>query len=1152
MGNQNDLEFAQETNEHGQCKVYLRNPSPLEWKVQRGEIVATAEAMPEEVQHTPAELAALSKRIFAKDQRLRTPDKVIKPNGLQRKALNERIEETVKKFPAQVREAARSTFRRYSNIFSASKTDLGKEPATEHDINLRSREPTYAKQFSIPDAHMETIKTHMRDWLKLGIVESTKSPFNAPIFCVPKKEGHGLRVVLDYRRLNAATLPDKYSMRTVDDCLMEIGRKRSKIFSTIDLTSGFWQMQLAKGARPYTAFTIPGWGQFQWTRGAMGLTGCPASFARMMDAMFAYHENIIAYIDDLLIHSRTWEEHVQHLAAAFQILEEHNLKVNLEKCEFGRDSVNYLGHVISEQGATPGHDKTEAIRRAQPPTTIRAVKSFIGLCNFFRAYIRDFSAVAAPLLNLTRGNSKWKGGDLPPQALASFKDLQQQLTKQPCLAFPTSDGEFQLYTDASGGVDGAEGAFGAALTQVQGGEKTNDRICKPDDSRSTRRTTVHTSWKRRPSSTRSNISAISLKAVHSQCSLTTVRLPRCPPRTRRPSAAWSNYSWNSPSTSGTSRAATTRSPTSCPVKDGYSRTRTTAWAFPHSTRANSASRQHKTRTHSASRCVRPWLETKRRTSAAGCSSRTSRTPTAFSGSLSGHTRARCQGKATRVLAPKVLRPYLIKQGHDAAIAGHGGIFKTKERIAAEFWWPCMVDDVAAHIRACDACNAARQHTKQHDTGITPLPQPAQPNDRVHIDLFGPLRNEHDQQRFIMVITDAFSKIVRLQSIPDKSATTVAEAVMHGWITIYGVPKTIVSDQGREFCNKLLKGIWELLQVEHKTTSPYHPKANAQAEVFNKTMAQYLTTMIASSDKTIKEWESMLGPLMLAHNTAVHRATRMTPFYAMFGYDPNLPLWPDMEVLDETFRVSPAKTTEEEALRAFHRRQAAARMLAGTNNTAERQRYAREPADDGPAFLKQQKVWIRTTLMPGKNQKLRPRWEKAIIIEETHPSVFKVRRFKGNKRTKTLNAERIRPRTDDLAPSEADDADDDDSDDEQEPDDPAQAVQELIAQLTADLADDVEAWASTMEEWSLRDLQKLFTRAGRPAARLFGLLGPQGNRRARARKLRPSKKCPLSPSSDEDMDMDYEEVASCRTVPPTARAEEADAGRIIHPEAPAPP
>ena len=468
IGTQHDLEFAQVTNDDGTCQVYLRNPSPHEWKVQRGEIVATAETMPTAGSATTAELATLSEQIFATDNKCNTTTKPLTPSGVLRKAINERIEATVMKFPAHVRTEARSTFRKYSHIFSASKTDLGLEPHTEHEIKLRSAEPTYAKQFSIPDAHMETIKTHVRDWLKLGIVESTKSPFNAPIFCVPKKEGHGLRVVLDYRRLNAATLPDKYSMRTVDDCLSEIGRKRSPIFSTIDLTSGFWQMQLAKDARPYTAFTIPGWGQFQWTRGAMGLMGCPASLARMMDAMFAFHENIIAYIDNLLIHSRSWEEHVQHLAAAFTVLDRHNLKANLDKCEFGKDSVSYLGHVISGEGASPGIDKTKAIREAQPPTTVRAVKSFIGLCNFFRAYIQDFSSVAAPLLNLTRKTSLWKGGDLPPDAATAFKDLQTQLVKRPCLAFPTSTGEFQLYTDASGGIDGKEGALGRLSRKSKG------------------------------------------------------------------------------------------------------------------------------------------------------------------------------------------------------------------------------------------------------------------------------------------------------------------------------------------------------------------------------------------------------------------------------------------------------------------------------------------------------------------------------------------------------------------------------------------------------------------------------------------------------------------------------------------------------------
>jgi hypothetical protein len=243
---------------------------------------------------------------------------------------------------------------------------------------------------------MDQIKSNVREWLKLGIVEPASSPFNSPIFCVPKKEGQGLRIVLDYRKLNSISLPDRYSLRSVDDCLAEIGKKHSKIFTTIDLTSGFWQMGLAQSARPYTAFTIPGWGQFQWRRGAMGLAGCPASFARMMDTIFAGHANIVTYIDDILVHSANWFDHLDHLEIAFKTLRQHNLKMNLDKCSFGQEEVAYLGHTITARGVKPGLDKSAMIRDTQPPTSISRLRGFLGLANYFRNYIPSFSLLAAP------------------------------------------------------------------------------------------------------------------------------------------------------------------------------------------------------------------------------------------------------------------------------------------------------------------------------------------------------------------------------------------------------------------------------------------------------------------------------------------------------------------------------------------------------------------------------------------------------------------------------------------------------------------------------------------------------------------------------------------------------------------------------------
>ncbi len=160
---------------------------------------------------------------------------------------------------------------------SKHKYDLGQTETLMHDISLKSEEPVYAKQFKIQDAHREKVKKHVTDWLKLGVVQPTRSKFNSPIFVVAKKNV-GLRLVQDFRALNAQTHTDKYSMKDVSECIGKIGRAGNTIFSTIDLTSGFWQMLLQPKSRPFTAFTISGLGQFQWVTTPMGLLGSLASF----------------------------------------------------------------------------------------------------------------------------------------------------------------------------------------------------------------------------------------------------------------------------------------------------------------------------------------------------------------------------------------------------------------------------------------------------------------------------------------------------------------------------------------------------------------------------------------------------------------------------------------------------------------------------------------------------------------------------------------------------------------------------------------------------------------------------------------------------------------------------------------------------------
>jgi hypothetical protein len=154
---------------------------------------------------------------------------------------------------------------------------------------------------------------------------------------------------------------DKYSMKDVGECIGEIGRSNSTIFSTLDLTAGFWQMLLHPKCRPYTAFTLPGRGQFQWVTSPMGLLGCPASFQRLMESVMKDIDNVIVYIDDLLAHTSTYEEHLLVLDAIFTNLSIHGLKVNIEKCHFGCKKVAYLGFHLTEEGIKPGSDKLKTV-----------------------------------------------------------------------------------------------------------------------------------------------------------------------------------------------------------------------------------------------------------------------------------------------------------------------------------------------------------------------------------------------------------------------------------------------------------------------------------------------------------------------------------------------------------------------------------------------------------------------------------------------------------------------------------------------------------------------------------------------------------------------------------------------------------------------
>jgi hypothetical protein len=218
--------------------------------------------------------------------------------------------------------------------------------------------------------------------------------------------------------------------------------------------------------RHFTAFTIPGIGQFQWTVTAQGLCRAPAAFSRLMDTIMEGASNVITYVDNVLIHSATQEAHIAHLRHAIQRTHKAGLALNPKKCIFGSTTVQYLGHTISSDGVSPGKDKTQAVKEIREPKTMKQQFFFIGLANYFRAYVKGFAHVARDLHILTKQNTKWKEADgLPKRSKEAFEAIKAAISSRPVMAYPNNNGRFHLYVDAALGNSKDEGGLSAAVWQ---------------------------------------------------------------------------------------------------------------------------------------------------------------------------------------------------------------------------------------------------------------------------------------------------------------------------------------------------------------------------------------------------------------------------------------------------------------------------------------------------------------------------------------------------------------------------------------------------------------------------------------------------------------------------------------------------------------
>ena len=911
---------------------------------------------------------------------------------------------------------------KYHNAVSVDEFDLGRVRVGEHKIPLRSKEPSYQKQFPLPRAHQEEVNRQLREWLARGYVRACESEYNSPLFCVKKKVKQGeppkFRIVQDLRQLNEETLPSAVRLPEVEESIWTLCERRPTVFSAIDLRSGFWNVPLAREDQEKTAFHVVGRGQYCWTRSPMGLKSMPHTFQRIMNRLFRGlidKNQAIAYFDDLLNFACSHEEMLEILESSFKLLLYAGFKVNVEKTKLGAPRLTYLGFEIDQFGFRPDSAKVQSIVNSPAPTTVRGVRAWIGMTQYFRRHVKDFSRLVKPLTALTGGKRLWPGGELPQEALQAFERLKAVLCERPILCYPNFNKKFFLFVDGSlGRVDDEDsGGLGAVLCQYDDEEQLTGPRCIGYASR-----TLQGAEK--------NYSAYlveSLAAVHGieafsrfltgqhftlfsdHKPLLQVASANHRRTHERLKELLTEYDFVLRHFPGREMPADVLSRFAHPREERVEAVELVSLGGilgrgGIEKRLESFSREQREDPFIVE--LRHFVTTKRVSERSHFKSLIKRFgPLCFLERDLIFVNLERPGSIKRKLLvlPATHHAAVVAEAHASKISGHCKDFKTVERIFEAFWWPSVRSDVQDFIAECQVCQRMKPLTDKGAPSMQPLPECTILNERIHMDLYGPLRAAEGGKKYVLVIIDSFTKFCVLTAIPSKEPESVAEALFKNWISFFGLPACILTDRGTEFKNKLLKGLSSELGIELRFCSTQHPASNGQAELMMKKLRTYL--MATCQDRPL-DWELFLPSCQLSWNSSVNKATRASPFSLLFGLDARTPL--NDLALDARPYYSP--DTQD----CLMRRLQVARKLAKENNMHYREGYkAYKDKKNGVPINWQEGtlVWLHSPELIKVNPKIQSPFAGPFVILRVVSEHNVLIQHLASKRTKMVNCARLR-------------------------------------------------------------------------------------------------------------------------------------------------
>ena len=811
--------------------------------------------------------------------------------------------------PPEQKRQLEGLLKEYSDIFAKSDWDLGRTNLVHHHIDTGNFRPIYSHPYRVPHAQKPIIKQHIDEMLENNIIRPSTSPWSSPIVMVKKKSGED-RFCIDFRKLNSVTKQDKYGLPRIDEILDSLGK--AKIFSSLDMASGYWQVEVDEESKEKTAFTSP-FGHFEFNVLPFGLTNAPPGFQRLMDFVLSglQWEFSLVYLDDVLVYSPTFQDHISHLQQVFDRFRKYNLKLKMRKCHFGKTEVEFLGHIVGQDGIKPNPEKITAVQNMNRPRTVRQVRQLVGLLSYYRRFIPNFSKIAAPLHKLTKKNERFYWSE---ECEIAANTLKERLITAPVLIYPNFEKQFILETDASNiGIgatisqvydDGLEHPIAYASRVLQDAEKNystsekealaivwayqqfrpylfNKEFIIKSDHAPLKWVFTQPKPNQRMQRWAMMLSEAKIKDFHYKPGPTNT-VPDALSR-NIPGRDLEDQGLDSEMPHDIQNHSVNKTvPKEIPGKQLVLSAATHPEPFPF----DIAELQRK---DPQLNVIIQFLEKQEVPP--------DKTPEQLEKQTSEYficneilyhqtptTRRNSLQFPAQIVVPKDLRQQILKIHHDDVFGGHLGFEKTLSRITQRFYWPLMNKEIQDYCTSCHLC-LSRKHPHQYFVEpMNPIPVSG-PFDRVSVDVLGPVHVTERGNRYIIVFCDFLTKYVEAFAVPDVKTETIAPIFVEEICCRHGSPLELLSDNATYFVSNLMNEVTKLMNSKQVTCTPYHPQCNGLVEKFNKTIAHMLS-MYTNANQT--DWDRFLKYLLLAYHTTKHSTTGETPAFLLYGRDLRMP------------------------------------------------------------------------------------------------------------------------------------------------------------------------------------------------------------------------------------------------------------------------